>query len=286
MFDTPEQNDSEIAPGATPPEPGEGRRSKLPLVRRLRSAWAGGSPVRRSLMLGGAISFIAGVALLAVGLVGLSGGSDAPPRGPAVVDLGVDSSLLDASPRSATPTPKPAGPTPVPTPPLGDAEYQIIIEKIGVDAPVGTYGLDDSLAPVVPTGDDAADVVAWYNFSAKPGTGSNAVFAGHVTWFGPAVFYNLTAVQAGDVIRLKNDGGTELVYTVSAVFSVDANDPDARSVMYGTDRDVITIITCDGTYTDTDDPVYGGEYSNRLVVRGELTKVNVAGAVQQPASGG
>jgi sortase (surface protein transpeptidase) len=70
------------------------------------------------------------------------------------------------------------------------------------------------------------------------------------------------------------------------VFSVDPNDPDSLKVMAGTDKDVITIITCDGTFTHTNDPVFGGEYSNRLVVRGELAKVTVAGSAQAPSAGG
>lgn len=286
MFDTPEENDSQMTSDVMPPERGEGRLSKLPVLGRVRSAWADGNPLRRVLMACGSLSFLAGLVLLGAGAVSLFAGGDSPPRGPAVVDLGVDNAFLNPAPRSATPTPKPSGPTPTPVPPLGDEPYQMVIDSLGVDAPVGAYGLDDQSVPKVPTGDDAADVVAWYNFSAKPGTGSNAVFAGHVTWFGQAVFYNLTSIQAGDTIRLKNDKGVELVYTVSDVFSVDASDPDSRSVMWGTDKDVITIITCDGTFTDTNDPVFGGEYSNRLVVRGDLTEANVAGAVQQPAGGG
>jgi LPXTG-site transpeptidase (sortase) family protein len=236
-------------------------------------------------MAGGAASFLAGVILLAVGFMNLAGGGSAPPKGPPVVDLGIDASFLRTT-NSPTNTPAPTGPTPTPAPPLGDSPYEMIIEKIGVRAPVDTYGLDENAVPEVPTGDDAAEVVAWYNFSAKPGTGSNAVFAGHVTWFGPAVFYNLTSLAPGDVIKLKNDQGTELAYTVTSVFSVDPNDPDSLKVMAGTDKDVITIITCDGTFTHTNDPVFGGEYSNRLVVRGELAKVTVAGSAQAPSAGG
>ncbi len=261
------------------------RRPGLPFIGRFITLWSESSPARRGLMAGGAASFLAGVILLAVGIIGMGGGGSAPPKGPPVVDLGIDSSFLRATHAPAN-TPAPTGPTPTPAPPLGDSPYQMIIEKIGVQAPVDTYGLDENAVPEVPTGDDAAQVVAWYNFSAKPGTGSNAVFAGHVTWFGPAVFYNLTALAPGDIVKLRNDQGTELTYTVTSVFSVDPNDPDSLKVMHGTDKDVITIITCDGAFTDTDDPVFGGEYSSRLVVRAELANVAVAGAGQPPSAGG
>lgn len=265
-------------------ERGPRRRWRLPIFSALASRWSKADGVRRGLMAGGALSFLSGVVLLIVGLTTVGGGNGDPPQGPPVVDLGADASFLNLN-RSPSPSPQSTGPTPRPTPPLGDSAYRIIIEKIGVDAPVDTYGLDENAIPEVPTGDDAAQVVAWYNFSAQPGTGSNAVFAGHVTWFGPAVFYSLTSLAPGDVIKLRNDQGTELVYTVSSVFSVDPNDPDSLKVMHDTDKDVITIITCDGTFTDTGDPVFGGEYSSRLVVRGELAQVSVAGAVQPPSGG-
>ena len=47
----------------------------------------------------------------------------------------------------------------------------MIIERIGVNAPLAAYGLDANAVPIVPTGPDASYVVAWYDFSAQPGTG-------------------------------------------------------------------------------------------------------------------
>jgi LPXTG-site transpeptidase (sortase) family protein len=137
----------------------------------------------------------------------------------------------------------------------------------------------------VPTGPDARDVVAWYNFSAKPGIGSNAVFAGHVTWFGSAVFYNLTSLAAGDEIRLLANDGTELEYTVSEVFDVSASDPNAVQVMAGTAKDTLTIITCSGDFTDTNDPIFGGEYDRRHVVRANLENVTPGSAVSSSDGG-
>jgi LPXTG-site transpeptidase (sortase) family protein len=239
-----------------------------------------GTPARRRLLLGaGVLSFVGGLSLLGVAVVLLtSGEEEAPGNSPEVVDLGnIDLDKLD---RLAADSPTPAPPA---EPPLGDQPYTIVIEKLGVTAPVSTYGLDDQAVPEVPTGPDAKQVVAWYDFSARPGTGSNAVFAGHVTWNGPAVFYKLGDMAAGDTIRLKGADGTELVYTVSSVFSVDPTDPDSVEVMHSTDRDVVTLITCTGTYTNTNDPVFGGEYDERLIVRAELTSVSKPASV---AAGG
>jgi LPXTG-site transpeptidase (sortase) family protein len=189
------------------------------------------------------------------------------------VDLGdIDLDKLDRIAQTASPTPAP------PVAPLGDQPYRLVIEKIGVNAPVDTYGLDANAIPEVPTGAGANQTVAWYDFSAKPGGGSNAVFAGHVTWNGPAVFFKLAEVAQGDTIRLQGTDGTELVYNVSSVFSVDPTDPDAVKVMHSTDRDMVTLITCGGEYTRTGDPIFGGEYDQRLIVRAELASVNAAAA--------
>jgi LPXTG-site transpeptidase (sortase) family protein len=154
-------------------------------------------------------------------------------------------------------------------PPLA-ATYRMIIERIGVDAPVATYGLDQNRVPIVPTGPDAAQVVAWYDFSAKPGTGSNAVFAGHVTWNGDAVFRKLETLQGGDVIRLRDDQGTEMTYRVISNTQVDPNDPKAVEVMYPTETDQVTLITCSGQYFENNDPVAGGDYTHRTIIKAEL----------------
>ncbi len=225
--------------------------------------------VRVALLALGIVSFTAGAAILVVGVFGLlDGGSGRPQL--QVVDLG---------PTAVPATPDPtAAPTPGP-PPLGDQPYNMVIEKLGVDAPVRTYGIDPATkdtepTPEVPTGADAAQIVAWYDFSAKPGSGGNAIFAGHVTWFGAAVFYSLDQTQAGDLIKLRGQDGTEVAYKVSSVFEVDPSNPNSTQVMAQTEEDVITIITCGGSFVDTNDPVFGGDYTNRLVVRGSLLTVS------------
>jgi LPXTG-site transpeptidase (sortase) family protein len=230
----------------------------------------GGSPRRRALAATGATLFIAGFALLIAAAFVFVNGDNGPPQ---PRDPGRD---LWSDTRFTYETP---APTPPSAPPLGDQGYNIVIERINVNAPVRKYGIDPATiggnpTPEIPLGDDARDVVAWYDFSARPATGSNAVFAGHVTWFGPAVFYNLGALEPGDVIRLvDHDGGAQVVYTVTDVFLVEADDPNAVTVMYPTDRDMITILTCGGDYTYTGEAIYGGRYSHRIVVQGDLEAV-------------
>jgi len=52
---------------------------------------------------------------------------------------------------------------------------------------------------------------------------------------------------------------------------MDPNDPNALQMMYPTpNQDVVTIVTCGGSFYQTGDPVFGGDYTNRIVVRAEL----------------
>jgi LPXTG-site transpeptidase (sortase) family protein len=212
-----------------------------------------------------------GLALLSLFFVGAfsTSSSEAPRavRGVAepehIFDRFIDTSTPE--PTSA-PTPDPAPPA---DPPLGSAPFQLVIPEIGVDAPVNTFGLDANLVPEVPLN---GREVAWYEWSAAPGTGSNAVMAGHVTWSGAAVFYNLDQLGAGDEILLRSPDGAELRYTVKDNFLVDPNDPGALSVMSPTEEDVITVITCGGDYFHTGGR-FGGDYTNRRVVRAALSQV-------------
>ena len=241
--------------------------------------------IRRLGMLVGAFAALAGLTVLAIGGFRALQASDESTDHLLVLSGYDDPGGVYDRPLNIAATPTPA-PTPAqvaipPAPPLRDIPYRLIIDKIGVNAPVGTYGLGTDQIPDVPSN---GQEVAWYDFSSQPGSGSNAVFAGHVTWSGRGVFYHLDELAAGDQVTLvANNGGARLAYTVSDVFLVDPNDPNAASVMSPTPgKDQVTIITCGG------DPFYVGgiagyDYTHRLIVRASLTNVFTA---EPAASGG
>lgn len=161
-----------------------------------------------------------------------------------------------------TPAPTPA---PTPTPPFANQSFRITIDSIGVDAPVVVEGMDEQQVPLVPLN---GYEVAWYDFTAQPGTPGNAVFAGHKTWAGEAVFHDLDQLQPGDTIRLRGeDDGVELVYTVTDSFTVREDDPNGVQVMFPSPLDIVTIITCDGTRYYTGDSTFGHDYTERRVIR-------------------
>jgi len=147
----------------------------------------------------------------------------------------------------------------------------MVIERLGVDAPIITLGLDANALPDVPNG---PDVVAWYNFSARPGQGSNAVFSGHVDWTVngqpvTGVFWGLRDLEEGDVVKLLLEDGGELEYRVTDNVGIAHDDPDGVKVMDETPDDVITLVSCGGIWVADGSNPLGGNYTHRIVVRAE-----------------
>jgi len=155
--------------------------------------------------------------------------------------------------------------------PEGPAPARIAIPSIGVDAAVQAMGRDPQNYPEVP---DSGSDVAWYTFTAPPGRGSNAVFSGHVDWYywgkpGEGVFYHLRELQIGDEITVDLADGNQVRYRVTGNVAVAYDDPDVVKVMDPTSKDVVTLITCGGTWLrDYSNPA-GGNYSHRVIVRAE-----------------
>jgi LPXTG-site transpeptidase (sortase) family protein len=159
-----------------------------------------------------------------------------------------------------------------PAPPLGDQPFHLVIDKIGVNAPVDSYGLASDGSPEVPY---RSDLVAWYTFSSPPDVGENAVMAGHYTWNGDAVFRHLGDLAVGDRIAIVGDqSGQTLVYRVSLVTLVDPKDIKAAQEWMGpTGANDLTLITCGGEHFTTDDPILGGDYTQRQIIRAEFVAI-------------
>jgi len=153
------------------------------------------------------------------------------------------------------------------------ADMEMVIDSVDVRAPVIAMGLDANAVPQVPL---TGYQVAWYDFSGKPGGGSNAVFSGHVTWGRkPAIFWSLKDLKVGDDIELITAGG-KYVYEVFANFRVDPDDPNALKVMAPTEGDIITLITCGGRWLPNPSERFGGDYSERVIVQARLVSFSVA----------
>lgn len=210
------------------------------------------------LMLVGLGSLVAAGLFLVFGV--LSGGSDY--KGPGTAEAFGPSLAY-----YQTPEPEPTvAPPPASKAPLA----HLSIPRFEVDVPVIVLGIDSSGAMETPEGPWE---VAWYDFTARPGAGSNAVFSGHVDTLytgspGPAAFWNLKDLDEGDLIEVKLDDGTVYRYAVVSRWSVDGDTTEVGPIIGGTEKDVITLITCGGNL--------GTTYDQRLIVRAERVLENAA----------
>lgn len=160
-----------------------------------------------------------------------------------------------------------------------DATYgRIRIPSISVDAPLSYRRVTGSVMPE-PSGPTD---VAYYDMAKFPGTGGvpggggNAIFGGHVDllreidyanhveYAGPAVFWSLDELGAGDAIEIDYKGKT-YKYQVTKVNDFDADKSDWSDVWSSNvKKETITLFTCGGTFDQATH-----EYSHRLVVRAE-----------------
>jgi LPXTG-site transpeptidase (sortase) family protein len=119
------------------------------------------------------------------------------------------------------------------------------IAAIGVDAPIVSVGLTsdgfmESPAGPVDTG--------WYRLGARPGQWGSAVIAGHSGFkTGPAVFDNLTGMQAGDLIIVVDDAGQSIVFRVRQARQYNW-DERVDEIFFRENGRYLNLITCTGPW--------------------------------------
>ena len=208
-----------------------------------------------------ALLAIVATGVLTMGIAsGVVAGKLAAPRpNPGTHRLTAAATASTAPEPSAAPTPEQWW-KPLPTATAAFQPALLVIEKLKVQAPVEVKGLDAHNVMEAP--DNPTDA-AWYRFTAKPGSGGNAVFSGHrdLGQVGnPAIFWHLDQLVAGDQIDVVSDKRTQISYRVSQTWEYSVSDMPMQQVL-ATDRsDEVTLITGSGTYLR-------GGYDHRLVVR-------------------
>jgi sortase (surface protein transpeptidase) len=155
----------------------------------------------------------------------------------------------------SSPTPAVATATPSPGP---HVPAQLVIPKINVNATVEQVGVDQYNNMAVPS---KSTNVAWYKFGPMPGQAGDAVIDGHLDWYnGPAVFWSLSKLQAGDEIDIIGQDGAKLQFQVSDNQSVPyTSHPAGLFAASGSPR--LSLITCAGSW-DKQKKIY----SQRLIV--------------------
>lgn len=267
-------------------------------MTRIRSVWDGASVWRRALLVGLPALALLGAAIgLAFAFGGDSDGgteeqaqaaATATPLPATPTDSQIEAFYAALAVATATPaaaatgggggggggggTGGGGGGTYVPRPsggtgpgPITGTGMSMQIPSLGVNA--GVYGRTVGTNGVMGNPAGAWDVI-WYDFSTwgtlggYPGApGANAVFAGHVDYIrvGPAVFYSVKNLKAGDQVTVNTPNGP-VTYAIQWSRWVSPGQ-DFTWVVAQDGTESITLVTCIGGFS-------AGHYSNRLVVRG------------------
>jgi sortase (surface protein transpeptidase) len=144
------------------------------------------------------------------------------------------------------------------------APVRVRIPAIGVDSELTPVGVDGSGA-LLPPADFS--VAGWFAAGPAPGEVGPAVLAGHVDdRTGPAVFFRLEDLRAGDQVVVVRADGQPVVFTVTRVAAYPKTDFPTAEVYGPTPGAELRLITCGGTFDRT-----RRSYTDNVVVYAKVT---------------
>jgi sortase (surface protein transpeptidase) len=138
------------------------------------------------------------------------------------------------------------------------------IPAIGVNVPLSGLGLNPNGTVQVPTNFQEP---GWYELGPSPGQLGSAVILGHVdSYLGPAVFFELRTLRAGDQVNVKLADGLVLHFRVLQVaMYLKVQFPSLK--VYGSHGfSALQLVTCGGAFDSQT-----GHYLSNIVVYTALT---------------
>ena len=129
------------------------------------------------------------------------------------------------------------------------APTHLDVPAIGVSSDLLDLGLQpDGTVEVPPLAKDSR--AGWFTGSPAPGALGPAVILGHVdsAEYGPGVFFQLGALEAGDQITVDRADGTAAVFSVDRVASYRKDSFPTLEVYGNTDHAALRLITCGGQF--------------------------------------
>ncbi|RFA23628.1 hypothetical protein B7R25_01775 [Subtercola boreus] len=150
------------------------------------------------------------------------------------------------------------------TPVSAATPVRVQIPAIGVDSGLESLSRDaaGSILPPVDFGS-----AGWYSQGVVPGRIGPAVIAGHIdSSVGPAVFFRLSSLTAGDVITVTLSDGTETRFAVDSSIQVAKADFPTGQVYGPTPTAQLRLVTCGGVFDDS-----WGHYLDNVVVFASLS---------------
>lgn len=150
-----------------------------------------------------------------------------------------------ALPATTTPVPTTTGPILPRSLPVS-----ISIPVIHVRSPLQSLGLNPNGTLAVPPPGPTYNEAAWYDGSPTPGELGPSVIEGHVDSArdGPSVFFDLGALQPGDIVDVSRADGTVAVFVVSGVRRYPKNAFPTAAVYGNTTFAALRLITCGGDF--------------------------------------
>jgi hypothetical protein len=122
---------------------------------------------------------------------------------------------------------------------------RVEVPAVGLKAAVVAVGVGVDGSIDVPT----PSIAGWYRLGAAPGAAGPAVLVGHVDWMsGPAVFYDLTGVRAGDEVLVGRADGSVVRFVVNRISEVRKAAFPTNAVFAPTIRPALRLITCWGAF--------------------------------------
>ena len=209
-------------------------------------------------------------AVLLVAVLGATLGSTVPPQPPlppsgpsrtadAVQSTGPQSGAVPADDAGS-------GPATAHAPLDPSTPLWIAVPSIGLRAPLLALGMDGNGRPELPPFSTPA-TAGWLRDTPAPGALGASVLVGHVdTTTGPAVFWSLSAVRRGAVVRVGRIDGSTAEFTVDAV-RVFPRDRFPSALVYGPTRAAeLRMVTCGGAFDRA-----AHEYTGNVVLFAHLS---------------
>jgi LPXTG-site transpeptidase (sortase) family protein len=138
------------------------------------------------------------------------------------------------------------------------------IPAIGVSTSLSTLGLNPDKTVEVPTNYQEP---GWYRLGPTPGQVGSAVILGHVDdKKGPAVFYRLRTLKAGDKVDVSLANGVIAHFVVKTVETYPKDQFPAQLVYTSHGYSALQLVTCGGTFNTRT-----GHYESNIVAYTTLT---------------
>ncbi|GAA1162850.1 sortase (surface protein transpeptidase) [Kitasatospora gansuensis] len=138
---------------------------------------------------------------------------------------------------------------------------RVRIPALGTATPLVGLTLDQNGALRPPDPDDP-DLAGWYAAGTSPGETGTALITGHVdTVHGPAAFFGLSTLTAGQRVEVDRADGSVARFTVDAVENHPKDGFPEQRVYGPAPRPELRLITCGGRY----DRAHGGYQENTVV---------------------